>query len=343
MGVFNPAIVCCCDQGLNLCCLSVTLSKVCPTSEEDPENCGMVPGDPQTVTWSQKFRYCVAKEEDCNCQILVQGTTPQPDGATPGPGGFVEQDVIDCQASYFADVKCDSPEAEEACSGGQGICPNWICGPCEPIISGCVISEDGTCPPVPQCEPKDCCTPPPIELCCCRTIVNGCITSASCEPCPAVPTSGNGQNGTVCGPVSNCDECDAELSVGITTLCCSSCYYSDSAAYGDPNPGDGIPEGWAASCPPGITTCCNDCLSGTCEGYACMPPCSQGPPANICPCPLAPTSPGCTAFQAQQRSTYGNMENSAEGNYLKGLIYDPSTGTYRQNTLLFFGYGYNQL
>lgn len=356
MGSYNPAIPCCCEgQDLHICCLAVTLEKSCETSIIDEENCVANGGPVQKVTYHKLLRTCASSYEECNCGLL---STPQDTGGfgnEGGLGGFgqlpPDTTIVDCAATYYSDIKCGSPEAEEVCSGGETICTKYRCGPCAPVKDGCVIVGPGeSCPPIPNCEPDPCCEPPPVQLCCCRIINGGCIVAATCVTCTEETTSGTGAGGEICTFVSDCESCNADSGFYITTVCCPSCYYVDFD-------GDGIGqvENFCTLGPPYpydplLTTCCIDCTTfdpntgeKNCRGEACIHPCGSGvTPPDMCPCPLAPT--GYTCYQSGITTfRYGTVNNSAEGNFMSGMVYDPATKTYKQNKLFLFGYGYDKL
>lgn len=382
MASYNPATPCCCGaQGEGrLCCISVTVALECPTLivNSDPEDCGTLEGPVEYLTASAKFRYCVNSLQECNCDLLDR----PPSGGGGGFGGGQTQnsfeqftngldyDLIECNAIFHPDKSCtytgpeveqdpdnpqdpddpDNPEDPDnpsnPCKEGGKLCPKYICGPCGPLESGCTFVEGDTpCPSFPNCELKPCCEDGPPQLCCCTAILNSCVTSAFCQECPEVLTSGTGAAGIVCTPVTSCAGCDttdSNFSILVTTLCCSSCGLLGSTWVNKCEYQPGQPLDYSQF------PCCHVCAlqdqPGACDRSKCIKLCTDGPVsgAPLCPCPLGPvTLGGC--FQQAQSSPYGTIENSAEGNYLKGLIYDPITGTYIQNTLLFFGYGMDQL
>ena len=355
MGSYNPAIPCCCNKGgQNLCCLAVTLEQSCETAIIDEENCTAASGPVQTLTYFKQIKTCASSYEECNCEILSTPENTGGFGQEGGVGGFGQLPpgtrVVDCFATYYSDIKCDSPEAAEACTGGDTVCTKYKCGPCQPVKDGCVIVSPGTpCPSIPDCPPDPCCEPPPTQLCCCRVIDGGCIVSANCTPCTEETSSGTGASGEICTFVSDCEGCNLDTGFHITTLCCPSCYYLDTD-------GDNVVDVYRNECvyygtDPQLTTCCNDCrtydpVTGdiTCESEACILPCGSGvSPPTMCPCPMAPTGYKCYALSAQTTFKYGTVNNSAEGNFMSGMIYDPATKTYKQNRLFLFGYGYDKL
>jgi len=323
MASYNPSLSCCCDTSpKNICCLSATLQRTCTTSEIDSVNCTTVPGEPQTISYSRKYKYCnVASEELCSCDYLIE--------LSGEFGGFEGQtSVVTCEATYYPDVDCESEEGQEICSGNsQRICPGYICGPCGPVGNGCTaVDLETPCPNPPNCTPQPCCTPPPPTLCCCRTIdlAGSCISSASCGPCPENPTPG-----TICGAVSTCDECT------IT-----------------PPPPGGPGIGVVSNCPPTPAPC--ECGPPGCVGAACVKPCGEeggggGPP--ICSCDGGSTTLSIQcggglvipSWIKETRDNYGDVINYPQGNFMSGLTYDPVTNTYTQNRLFLFGYGYHKL
>lgn len=343
MGSYNPAIPCCCD-GQNLCCLSLTFEQLCQTTNIDVQNCTTIDGPIEVVTYSKEFRTCVTSEEECNCELLSNPQDIDGFGQIP-PGGT----VVDCSATYYPNIRCDSLEAEEACAGGDTVCINYKCGPCGPVRDGCVTVDSGTpCPPIPNCGRDPCCDTPPTQLCCRRVISGACIVSANCEVCTEETSSGTGVNGEISIFVPNCEGCNLDTGFLITTLCCSTCSYVDTDV-------DGFFETLKNACvesgqQPDLTTCCSDCstvdpVTGDidCLFAACLFPCAAGvSPPNICACPIAPTGYECFLF-TQPTFRYGTASNSAEGNFMSGMIYDPVTKTYRQNRLFLFGYGYDKL
>lgn len=355
MASYNPAIPCCCgssEVGKKLCCISLTADWSCATLVPDPENCAMIPGDPETLTMSTRVKYCVNTEAECTCDLLDDENAERPGYGGLGEGGFgtdvgaFEPVVIECSAA-FVDISCyygstEEPE-DDPCRKIQAVCDKFTCGPCGPTISGCTVVEVGNpCPPVPDCgEPAACCGPPPPgDLCCVRVLVDGCIASTSCEPCGDFGDSGTGDtnSGVVSRRIDNCDDCDPDSAVWIASACCASCG-GDLQDCAGPVIND-------CCCPiPGIGVSCAECLGGApCVTGACIKPCEQGgsaPSLPLCPCPIRDF--GWTCLAALSDPNNGTVSNFAEGDYFKGLIRDKIADTYKVNTLLLFGYGYEQL
>ena len=344
MSSYNPTIPCCCDSNQNnnqqqsrLCCLSVTLERTCQTAIIDEENCTASPGAPQIIEYTKKYRAGARSEEECTCALWQPGAF---DTINQDDGGFnIEDRLISCEATFYPEIPCSSggfggnqcvltPEdedAQKACSGGDTICTNWVCAPCGPVRGGC--TSNGPCTGVPHCEPRPCCEPPPVQLCCCRVIEDGCLTSASCTVCEEETSEGGNGSFNICSFSNNCDECTLEQSIYVTTACDPSC---------DP------------SGPP--ISCCHECVTtdpeqgyNTCTQAQCItpPPCNPWPPEPLCPCAPPRVEPGdclqITSFR------YGTIYNSADNNPMSGMIYDPETNTYKPNRIFLFGYGYDKL
>lgn len=317
----NPTITCCC--GKTLCCIAAKISHTCPKSRT--EGCGSVPDGSQTLEYWRYFKFCVNTEDECNCSLI------------DGQGQEGADTVVQCTATFRPDKKCDgdTPPTGVCYEPSPSVCTVWECSPCGPIAVGCTLLPPGeSCPPVPDCPIDPCCNPTP-KLCCCRTLVNGCVSSASCISCTGPSSTGNGQNGTVCAEVQNCNGCTPDDGAFITTMCCATCMYVDLD-------GDGIFDDWFQDCGSMPTTvCCDACGPASnpgCESTICVPPCSSGGSGNLCPCPIQSVTPGCPSPFAPR---YGTAGNSAEGRYNSGVVYDGAA--YKLNTLFLFGYGYEHL
>jgi len=337
MGSYNPAIPCCCNEdstaGSKLCCLSVTLQRECRTAIMNEADCTSVPGPVQIIEYTKKYRAGARSEEECTCALWQPGFG---ETVNDGDDDFDILDrLVECSAAFYPEIPCSSggfggnqcvpsdEDAEKACSGGDTICTNWACAPCGPVKDGCTLG--GPCTGVPQCEPQPCCEPPPVQLCCCRVIEDGCIANAFCQVCEEETSEGSGDNFNICSFSDSCEDCTLDQNVLIVSPCDSSC---------DP---DGPP-----------VSCCKDCqtydVNGepACTTVKCVtpPPCNPQPNLPLCPCDPPYVVPGA-CLQITPR--YGTIYNSAENNLMSGMIYDPATKTYKQNRLFLFGYGYDKL
>lgn len=327
----TEAIPCCCKQELYQCCLSVVLSATCTTGTPNFDTCSVDSDPPTTIEYSRSVLTCAASEEECKrlCGSINVSDLGDLGGSAGGFGGVGQSAIVACEATFLGDKKCSDPDE---CSGGQSLCSQLACGPCEPYVNGCAVIEDGEpCPPTPgDCPKSPCCTPPPEKLCCCKTIVDGCISAAYCTTCTEESSDiSDGQNGTVCGFISSCDNCKATDGELLVSSCCS-----DSSA-ADP----------CHDC--GGQVCCTSCLpSGNplpCVFQKCVLPCGQSgqTPIPLCPCTIRSRGP-CSGFNSAQFTNYGTYYNSAENRITSGFV-QGSDGSYNLNTLLLFGYGYNQL
>jgi hypothetical protein len=75
----------------------------------------------------------------------------------------------------------------------------------------------------------------------------------------------------------------------------------------------------------------------------CITPCGEQQPTKpICPCPLASGGAGCTSTGILGPNYGQGAFNSPETRYTSGFV-QTSSGSYELNTLLLFGYGYNNL
>jgi len=348
MGSYNPAIPCCCNEedsaSLKLCCLSVTLQRECRTAIIDEGECTSLPGPPQIIEYTKNYRAGAVSEEECTCALWQPGAfeTINQDGTEFG----IEDRLISCEATFYPEIPCSSggfggnqcvltPEdedAQKACSGGDTICTNWVCAPCGPVRDGCTLN--GPCTGIPYCEPKPCCEPPPVRLCCCRVIEDGCITNASCTVCEEETSEGSGDTWNICSFIGNCEQCDLDQNVLIVSPCDRSC----APPHLDTDP---------------AVTCCRDCVTyyqdpstgeilEACAIAKCItpPPCNPVPNLPLCSCDPPRVEPS-DCLQITPR--YGTIYNSAENNLMSGMIYDPKTNTYKQNRLFLFGYGYDKL
>lgn len=354
----SSGIPCCCKNAKFLCCLTLDMEATCTTATVS--DCSVVPGPPQTIAYTTKYKKWVNSREECNCDHLSDvgrcagswcdercGQSLDcnscacggcPDCANGGGGfGSGQDKVVGCSATFHENITEDGESADNACSNANTnkICVNTACGPCGRYVSGCsVVGPDEDCPPGPTgCTPQECCDGGPKELCCCRTVENSCISSVACGECASMNCSGSNQHKS---SVTSCGECSVEPGAPclyITGVCCPSC--DNGGCY------DGSP------CP---CTCATKGSNGepTCAVSKCVCPCgvdTGGLP--LCGCPIESITEGCpsqlTGYGVNYANLdYGNNLNSAEGRYTSGIVVDKN-GVSQLNTLFLFGYGYNNL
>lgn len=329
----TEAIPCCCGgKKQYLCCLEVTATATCIKGSADEANCSVSSGgEPETRTVTAKIRACAASEEECS-KISPSSDIWCSDGTAcnGGEGGLGNSPTITGVSSvFYPGVECTGDEADEKCTSNKDSlpCQALACGPCGPYFAGCA---DSPCPPVPDCPKKPCCIPDQPKLCCFTTIDGGCIVSQSCEACNGATSSGTGTNGVLVAEVPDCSQCSSSSPQPkwVSTTCCTSC--------------DTYPE----KCPTG-GVCCYDCVTfqgglATCDLQRCVTPCGeQQTTTPICSCPLASSGGPCPPGILGPNYGQGAF-NSPETRYTSGFV-QTSSGSYELNTLLLFGYGYNNL
>ena len=320
MSATTGPIACCCDNQLYTCCLKLTMSMICQDSVV--QGCAVIPVDAPPIEYFAYFNKCVELAADCNCDD-IGNTLP----------GHVNATIIGCQAA-FTGYECVGtqpppvgPDVEE-CGPTVQPCQNYECGPCAYRPTGCTPATAETpCTPPPFCPPDPCCEPAPPTICCCATVVDGCIASNDCTFCPA----GAPAAGVYCTPVQDCSQCTPDVGISIYTPCCRSGPCGTAWNCSGPE--------WDLQGNP--VTCCSDCIDSsqnpTCQYEVCIMPCSTNPAPQLplCPCDEPRVGGPCSLFTGRLNQDF------AENRYTSGFVNTPNG--YEINSIFLFGYGNNHL